>query len=116
MSVQPFFEKPSRPEQDEARLILISQHFPPNAAVGARRWEQFAHFVADRGWGLDVVMRREAGDLDRARMDALPDGVRVFDVPQPDLVVQRLEHWAARTYRSAFPRRAPRGDGAAGGA
>ncbi len=115
MTAKPFFEKPSRPDQEAARLILISQHFPPNAAVGARRWEQFAHFAADRGWGLDVVMCRQAGDLDQARMDALPNGIRVFDVPQADLVVERLEHWAARAYRSVFPRRAPSGTGMAPG-
>jgi len=114
MSVAPFFEKAGRPEQDRDRLMLISQHFPPNAAVGARRWEQFAQFIAERGWGLDVVMCRQAGDIDRARMDALPEGIRVFDVPQPDLVVERLEHWAARAYRAVVPRRAPRGAATAG--
>ena len=114
MIVAPFFEKAGRPEQDRDRLMLISQHFPPNAAVGARRWEQFAQFIAERGWGLDVVMCRQAGDIDRARMDALPDGIRVFDVPQPDLVVERLEHWAARAYRMVVPRRAPHGAATAG--
>lgn len=114
MIAAPFFEKAGRPEQDQDRLMLISQHFPPNAAVGARRWEQFAQFIAERGWGLDVVMCRQAGDIDRARMDALPDGIRVFDVPQPDLVVERLEHWAARAYRMVVPRRAPHGAATAG--
>lgn len=109
MTVAPFFEKPGRPEHDQDRLILISQHFPPNVAVGARRWEQFAQFIAERGWGLDVVMCRQVEDVDRTRMDALPEGIRVFDVPQPDLVVERLEHWAARAYRLVFPRRAPHG-------
>jgi len=116
MSVAPFFEKAGRPEQDRDRLMLISQHFPPNAAVGARRWEQFARFIADRGWGLDVVMCRQAGDMDRARMDALPDGVRVFDVPQPALMVERLENWAARVYRILSPRDAPSGGPAFAGA
>lgn len=109
MSVAPFFEKAGRPEQDQDRLILISQHFPPNVAVGARRWEQFAQFIAERGWGLDVVMCRQAESVDPARMSALPDGVRVFDVPQPRLVVQRFERWAARAYRLVFPRRAATG-------
>src|SRR6185312_15328016 len=77
--------------------------------------EQFAYFIADRGWGLDVVMCRQAGDMDRARMDALPDGVRVFDVPQPALVVERLEQWAARVYRFVSPRDAPSGGTALAG-
>lgn len=109
MSAGPFFERPSRHEQEQCRLILISQHFPPNATVGARRWEQFAHFIADRGWGLDVVMCRQDDVGDAARMAALPDGVRVFQVPQPQLVVERLENWAAHVYRWIFPRQKPRG-------
>lgn len=111
MRVAPFFEKPSRPDQEQARLVLISQHFPPNVAVGARRWEQFAQFVAERGWGLDVVMCKQAGDIDHARMNALPDGVRVFDVGQPEVVLERVERWAARAYRSLVPRRATNGTG-----
>ncbi|HKT07206.1 MAG TPA: hypothetical protein VJR24_04840 [Gemmatimonadaceae bacterium] len=116
MNVAPFFEKVGRPEQERARLLLISQHFPPNVAVGARRWEQFAQFIAERGWGLDVVMCREAGGIDAARMRALADGVRVFDVPEPSLVLERFEHWAARVYRLVFPRRAPGGAEALAGA
>lgn len=108
MSAGPFFERPSRHEQEQRRLILISQHFPPNATVGARRWEQLAHFIADRGWGLDVVMcQQDAGDA--ARMAALPDGVRVFHVPQPHVIAERLETWASRVYRWIFPRQQPRG-------
>ena len=114
MTIAPFFEKAGRPEQDQDRLILITQHFPPDVAVGARRWEQFAQFIAERGWGLDVVMCRQDGDIDRPRMDALPEGIRVFDVAQPGLVVERLEHWAARAYRLVVPRRAPHGAAAAG--
>ena len=114
MTPSPFFEKAGRPEQDQHRLILISHHFPPNVAVGARRWEQFAQFIAERGWGLDVVMCREPDAVDRGRMDALPEGIRVFDVPQPGLVVERLEHWAARAYRLVVPRRAPHGAATAG--
>ncbi len=114
MTVAPFFEKAGRPEQEQDRLILISQHFPPNVAVGARRWEQFAHFIAERGWGLDVVMCRQPGETDRPRMDALPEGIRVFDVAQPGLVVERLEDWAARAYRLVVPRRAPHGAAIAG--
>ena len=115
MTVEPFFEKAARPEQDDWRLILISKHFPPNATVGARRWEQFAQFIAERGWGLDVVMCRQNGEEDHARMGALPEGVRVFDVPQPDLLVAKIEHWAARAYRLAFPRRAPHSSAALAG-
>jgi len=115
MSVEPFFERPSRPEQEQDRLLLISQHFPPNVTIGARRWEQFARFIADRGWGLDVVMCRQDDDGDAARMAALPDGVRVFHVPQPELMVEQLENWAARVYRRIFPRQKPHGATAVSG-
>jgi hypothetical protein len=115
MSVEPFFERPSRPEQEQDRLLLISQHFPPNVTIGARRWEQFARFIADRGWGLDVVMCRQNDDGDAARMAALPDGVRVFHVPQPHLMVEQFENWAARLYRRVFPRQKPHGKTLASG-
>jgi len=73
------------------RLLLLSHHFPPGQAAGARRWEKLAHFAAERGWGLDVfTMAPEdlpAADFDR--LEALPEGTRVFGV-------SAREHWVSR--------------------
>lgn len=93
-----FFENEDAGSQHDRRLLVISYHFPPDRAVGAKRWEKFSHFAAERGWGLDVFMRGDAhpADAESARR-ALPSGVRVFAVPAPVLRVERAEHavWRA---------------------
>lgn len=64
------------------RLLLLSVHFPPARAVGARRWEKLAPFATARGYGLDVVALdpRDLDAADPGRLEALPPGVRVFGV------------------------------------
>lgn len=117
MMPQPFFETAPREGQQRRRLLLISYHFPPDRTVGARRWEHLARFAAERGWGMDVVTcLPEAAPEDRARLEALPPGIRVFGAAQPSLLVERLEHAAYSAYlRVARPPRAPavQRDGAA---
>lgn len=67
----------------EARLILISWHFPPDPAVGALRWQKLATLAAERGWGVDVVMRETKGlpGLDPSRVAELPSSIRLHEVP-----------------------------------
>jgi glycosyltransferase involved in cell wall biosynthesis len=80
---RPFFE--TEPTTTRGRLLLISYHFPPGQATGALRWQKFARYAAERGWGLDVVTLDPA-DLRTPEMDRLkelPSGVRVFGVRQP---------------------------------
>lgn len=86
--------------QRDRRLIVISYHFPPDRAVGARRWEKFSHFAAERGWGIDVFMRGDVvtADVEAARR-SLPSGVRVFAVPQDTLRVERIENAVWRLLR-----------------
>lgn len=95
MEPRPVFEHPDLPEQSRRRFLLISYHFPPDTSIGARRWETLAHFVRERGWGLDVIMRGGFRP-DRERMQRLPCGVRVYEVPAPVLAAKRLEHAAHR--------------------
>jgi len=87
------------------RLLLVSYHFPPDAAIGARRWEKLAHYAAERGWGLDVLTHRDPRkaltDVERARLCRLPAGVRVYAIPSSPLVSERLEHWALRMRQRA---------------
>lgn len=91
---EPFFVSPggspSRP-----RLLLVSFTFPPSPYVGALRWQRMATYVAERGWGLDVITL-DPNDLptpDWSRLDDLPPGTRVFGVanrePLPH-VAQRM--------------------------
>jgi glycosyltransferase involved in cell wall biosynthesis len=95
-----FFENEDVGSQRDRRLLVISYHFPPDRAVGAKRWEKFAHFAAERGWGLDVFMRAdlEAGGAEAARR-ALPSGVRAFAVAAPALRAERIENALWRALR-----------------
>ncbi|MEO7043395.1 MAG: hypothetical protein ABI035_14120 [Gemmatimonadaceae bacterium] len=95
-----FYENEDVGTQERRRLLVISYHFPPDRAIGARRWEKFSHFAAARGWGMDVVMRGDLppNDVDDAR-SALPSGVRVFAVAAPALRIERLENAVWRTLK-----------------
>lgn len=105
-----FFESEDVGSQRDRRLLVISYHFPPDRAVGAKRWEKFSHFAAERGWGLDVFMRGDvsAAEVESARR-ALPSGVRVFAVAAPQLRVERAEN---ALWRAIKGRRQPSGAGA----
>jgi glycosyltransferase involved in cell wall biosynthesis len=92
----------------DRRLLLITYHFPPDPAVGGRRWHQFALYLAEHGWGIDVVTR-DLGLLkfrDEQQVKLLPPGVRVLSAPEPESNLARLEHAVAKTVRRFVPRRA----------
>jgi hypothetical protein len=91
--VAPFFESP--PGVAGRRLLLVSYHFPPDANVGALRWEMMLRQAAQHGWSADVLMMDIAGAeaIERSRLDKLPPGTRLFGVrlpPQPLLGLLRL--------------------------
>jgi hypothetical protein len=118
--MNPFFENKDVGTQRDRRLLVISYHFPPDRAVGAKRWEKFARFAAERGWGLDVFMRGDvrAEDAEAARL-ALPSGVRAFAVAAPTLRAERIENavWrAVKGRRSAARSQAMAGSGDASAA
>jgi len=98
--MNPLYENEDVGSQRDRRLLVISYHFPPDRAVGAKRWQKFAHFAAERGWGLDVFMR---GDVNGAGVQAarssVPSGVRVFAVPEPVLKRERAENAIWRTVK-----------------
>ena len=98
--MNPSFANEDVGSQRDRRLLVISYHFPPDRAVGAKRWEKFSHFAAARGWGLDVFMRGDVtlADADAARR-SLPSGVRAFWVAAPALRVERFENAVWRALR-----------------
>jgi glycosyltransferase involved in cell wall biosynthesis len=106
VSAQPvaFWESRGSPNHDAHRLLVISYHFPPDTTIGSRRWQQLAHAVTERGWGLDVVTRAPEGELEGA-LDSLPGGVRVYGVSDPLLAAERMEHVIWRAYRKIWPNR-----------
>jgi len=95
------------------RILLISYHFPPGQAVGGLRWQQFARFARERGWGVDAVTLdpEDLGTPDRERLDKLPDGTRVWGVPEAELPVDRVEEAAGRLYRGVLDALSGDGDG-----
>ncbi len=110
--MRPLFENEDVGSQRDRRLLVVSYHFPPDRAVGAKRWEKFAQFAAERGWGLDVFMRGDVRDADVGEAArALPSGVRAFAVPIPKLRAERFEDavWRAVKGRrsAATPQIAP---------
>lgn len=83
------------------RLLLLSYHFPPGQSAGALRWQKLTRHAAEWGWGVDVVTAHPASlrAVDTGRLCDLPDGTRVYGVPQPDVPLRRLEEAAGRVYR-----------------
>jgi len=102
MTPQPLFEHPGA-TRSARRLLLISYHFPPDTTIGARRWEKLSHFVAERGWGLDVVTCTEPG-ADLSRLELLPEDTRVYALPPQYMhAAEWIEHQAWRVYRTILP-------------
>lgn len=89
--LSPFFEVPGGTPAKK-RLLLISPLFPPDQAVGALRWQKMAHYIAERGWDLDVIMLHPAciQSPDWTRLADLPRGTRLFGVRTPRILVARL--------------------------
>lgn len=103
---RPFFETPNAGNQARQRLLLLSYHFPPGQEVGALRWQKLSRYVAERGWGLDVVALDPASlrGTDPSRLAELPPGVRVFGVPEARVAIERLENAVWRAYRRLIPK------------
>jgi len=116
MTPRPLFEHPGATRRPR-RLLLISYHFPPDTTIGARRWEKLAHFVAERGWGLDVITCAEPG-ADLARLQLLPEDTRVYAIPSQSMrAAEWLEHQMWRVYRTIIPApSAPKPDAHSGAA
>src|SRR6185312_3246289 len=92
-------------EGRSARLLLVSWHFPPDSAVGGLRWQKFARHAAERGWGVEVIMRdpsRLCG-CDPDRLSDLPAGTRLYFVRQRRMALERFAEIAARLLRRFKP-------------
>lgn len=91
-------------------MIVLTYHFPPGQAAGALRWQKLTGYAAARGWGLDVITLDPASLLapDRGRLAELPEGIRVFGVPDRPLFVERLERLAHSARRKLRTSRAVR--------
>jgi len=98
-SPAPFFGSPAQPQRGERRLLLITASFPPDQNIGALRWQKLARYVAEWGWGLDVIMvdPRDLPSLDPSRLADLPAGTRIFGVRETPPPSERLARFAWQT-------------------
>ena len=90
-----------------SRLLLLSYHFPPGQAAGARRWEKIVHFAKARGLGVDVftLAPEDLPSADFDRLAGLPEGTRVFGIPSVRSPLGRVIDLAARGLRALRRRR-----------
>ncbi len=98
----------AEPPPTRGRILLICYHFAPDPAIGSLRWQKFARHAAERGWGLDVIMRdeRSIAAPDAERIADLPPGVRRVGVSERPFWFDTLEDRLARLYRRFVPRTA----------
>lgn len=84
-----------------SRILLISYTFPPDPSVGGLRWQQMAGYLAEQGWAVDVIARDFLGleDLDIARLERLPPGMRIFSVPDHEPLLGRVQKIVWRPIR-----------------
>jgi len=101
----PFFQAPASGAPLLRRLLLISFHFPPGEAAGALRWQKLSYFAGERGWALDVISLHPSGlgKIDNTRLAELPPGTRVYGVPMPKLLLERIEGRLWGWYRRFRP-------------
>ena len=67
------------PASTTPRILLFTQVFPPHSEIGAARWEGFAPYLIEAGWGLDVVIEdpQDFRHPDWERFRQLPHDIRV---------------------------------------
>lgn len=96
------------------RLLLLSWHFPPGQSAGALRWQKMARYVAERGYGLDVIAADPAmlSATDEKRLEELPPGTRVYGVRTPPTFLASVDAW--RTQRNSAKNLASSGRAATG--
>src|SRR5438105_132919 len=96
---EPFFSTHESDAHCDRRLLLITMAFPPDQCTGALRWQKLSRYVAERGWGLDVITIHPASlaSPDLSRLEDLPAGVRVYGVSMLRL---RREKWVMAVWNA----------------
>jgi hypothetical protein len=103
-----YYESPHAPAADAPRILLVSHAFPPDPEVGGLRWQKMTRYFGEQGWEFDVLTRdfRHSSRLDRARLDELPPGTRIFCVPAALPLMLRIQKTILGALRRA---RSPQG-------
>jgi glycosyltransferase involved in cell wall biosynthesis len=88
---------------EERRLLLLTHYFPPSTQVGALRWRKMLSHLAEMGWGADVVAADAGSGPGLAEFPDLPNGLRIWTVPTPDLRVRVVERGLYRAFQRLKP-------------
>lgn len=80
------------------KIILVSFHFPPDAAVGAIRVAKFVKYLPEFGWTPFVLTANEKAydSTDQSRMSDVVDLETVFRTvvwPDPSAMYMRVKKW-----------------------
>jgi glycosyltransferase involved in cell wall biosynthesis len=104
---RPYLGASETPAPSGPRLLLITTAFPPADSIGSLRWQKLSAYVAERGWGLDVVTVDPPclPSTDPGRLADLPPGVRAYGVPTAVPWIERATRAAWKMYRRFRPRR-----------
>jgi hypothetical protein len=73
------------------RLLVLSFHAPPEAAVGGLRWAGLSRHMARRGWNVRVITGSPGADG-----VATPEGLTVHVVPQRTTLQDHYRRWRTR--------------------
>lgn len=94
------------------RVLIVSYHFPPDAAVGGIRPAKFAKYLKAEGCDVRIltVSAGEGAHCDRSRNDDVRDIVIHRSAARPT-VVKRMIRWRERLFGGA---KSPRADNSAG--
>jgi len=89
------------PPSEMKKILILSYHFPPDAAVGAIRAAKFAKYLPEFGWEPYVltVKPRYYNGLDQERMADTPVSMNVFTTgiwPDPGVIYMWLKRWLYR--------------------
>ena len=79
-------------------ILIVSYHFPPDAAVGSIRVAKFARYLPEFGWLPFVLTAKETvyGGTDQSRMTEIMDLDKIFRTvawPGPSAVYMRIKKW-----------------------
>jgi glycosyltransferase involved in cell wall biosynthesis len=79
-------------------MLLISVAYPPNAEVGALRWQKIAQAARLRGWTIDVILidPTDPSIREEGRLQEVPEGAELYDVPLREVWAQRAERVVRR--------------------
>ncbi len=75
--------------------------------MGGLRWQEMARYMAEQGWGVDVVARdfSDVEQMDPTRLMRLHRGVRIFSVRVREPVISQLQKFAWKQIKALLPAR-----------